>query len=185
MLIVTLLALVMAELSAQIRPPQDWAAADASTVRLEPSAFTDLPAPVRRYLERRGCTVPQSFASRTPHNVIRGRFSTSQQTDLAVLCSRSHVSTVLVFRGGDTGNVAELAETPDRNYLQGVGGQAIAFSRKIDAVSPTTIRRLSAVYNAPKPPPLEHDGISDSFLEKASVVRYWYRDRWLQLQGVD
>jgi hypothetical protein len=41
------------------------------------------------------------------------------------------------------------------------------------------------MYGGPKPPPLDHEGISDIFIGKASVVWYWYRDRWLKLQGAD
>ena len=40
-------------------------------------------------------------------------------------------------------------------------------------------------YGGPKPPQLDHDGIDDGFDGKASVVRYWYGGRWLQLQGAD
>src|SRR5262245_40328169 len=79
---------------------QAWQVGDASTVRLKPSVFPDLPVTVRRYLERRGCEVPQSFSDKTPHNVVRGRFTSATRMDIAVLCSKARVSTILVFRGG-------------------------------------------------------------------------------------
>ena len=41
------------------------------------------------------------------------------------------------------------------------------------------------LYGGPKPPPLDHDGINDMFVGKASVVWYRYQGRWLQLTGAD
>lgn len=35
------------------------------------------------------------------------------------------------------------------------------------------------------PPPPDHDGIKDIFVEKASVVLYWHGGRWVKLQGAD
>jgi hypothetical protein len=35
----------------------------------------------------------------------------------------------------------------------------------------------------PGSPQLDHDGINDVFIEKGSVVWYWYQGRWLRLQG--
>jgi hypothetical protein len=40
-------------------------------------------------------------------------------------------------------------------------------------------------YGGPKPPPMNHQGIDDAFLEKASVTYYYYRGKWLQLTGAD
>ena len=40
-------------------------------------------------------------------------------------------------------------------------------------------------YGGPEPPPIDHDGVNDVFAEKASVVHYFYRGRWLALTGAD
>jgi hypothetical protein len=32
---------------------------------------------------------------------------------------------------------------------------------------------------------IDHNGIDDAFLEKASITWYWYKGRWMQLQGAD
>ena len=37
----------------------------------------------------------------------------------------------------------------------------------------------------PEPPPIDHQGINYAFIEKASVVLYWYEGQWLCLQGAD
>ena len=110
---------------------QDWEQADRSTRRLLPAVFVDLPAPVRSELERRGCTVPQPFTSTRPANVIKGRFTSANQTDWAVLCSRQRASSILVFRGG-AAPVIEIASEPDVNSLQTVDGKgSIGYSRAI------------------------------------------------------
>jgi hypothetical protein len=140
---------------------------------------------VRDYLERRRCTIPQSVFDKTPHNVIRGRFMSATRTDIAVLCSVDRASTVLVFRGGATSEVSELARHPDEVFLQVVNPGVVGYSRALGVADPRYIREHHAALGGPQPPPLDHDGINDIFVEKASVVWYWYRGKWLQLQGAD
>ena len=164
---------------------QDWEAANAGTIRLKPSAFPSLPIRVRDYLERRKCAIPQSFLGKTPHNVVRGRFTSATRTDIAVLCSVDKVSSVLVFRGGATSEVSELAPHPDEMFLQVVNPGVAGYSRALGVADARYIREHHAAYGGPQPPPLDHDGINDMFVEKASVVWYWYRGEWLQLQGAD
>ena len=105
--------------------------------------------------------------------------------DLAVLCSVERVSSILVYRGSSTGDVAVLSPVPDRNYLQGVGGSQIGFSRAIHAADPEFIRDRHASFGGPDPPPLVHDGVNDAFIGKASIVWYWHDGEWLRLQGAD
>ena len=160
--------------------------ADRATIRLSPSAFPELPGAVRRELERRGCVIPQAFSNRTPHNIVRGRFTSSAHKDWAVLCSRRQVSSILVFRSGSVASVLELARQPDRDRLQHVGpGGVIGYSRALGVADPKFIKEHHEWYGGPKPPPLDHDGINDMFVGKASVVWYRYAGRWLQLTGAD
>ncbi len=165
---------------------QDWERADAATVRLQPSALPDVPTAVRQELERRGCAIPQSFSTKTPHNFIRGHFTSSDQQDMAVLCSKTRVSSILVFRGGSAASVAELASRPDRAFLQVVApGDVAGYSRALGVADPKYIRERHGRSGGPQPPPLDHDGIDDMFVGKASVVWYWYGGRWLRLRGAD
>jgi hypothetical protein len=165
---------------------QDRQGANAAMVRLKPSAFPELPVTIRRYLERRGCEIPQALSDKAPHNVVRGRFTSPTQIDIAVLCSKAGVSMVLVFRGGTTSAVGELAQRPDEGFLKVVdAGGVVGYSRALGVASPSYIREHHAAYGGPKPPPMDHDGINDIFVGKASVVWYWYRGHWLQLQGAD
>lgn len=163
-----------------------WREADAAVVRLSPTAFPQLPRRVRRNLLSRGCTIPQTFADARPHNVISGEFARRGQTDWAVLCSRGGASSILVFWGGSAKSVAELAKGADRNFLQTVGGNGkIGFSRSIGAVGREYIHKHYTEYGGPKPPRIDHQGIDDGYLEKASRVLYYHRGKWLELQGAD
>ena len=163
-----------------------WREADSAIVRLSPTAFPQLPRRVRRNLLSRGCTIPQTFADAKPHNVISGEFARRGQTDWAVLCSKSGVSSILVFWGGSAKSVAEVAKGADRNFLQVVGGNGeIGFSRSIIAVGRDHIHNHYREYGGPKPPRIDHQGIDDGYLEKASYVLYYHRGKWLELQGAD
>jgi hypothetical protein len=178
--------LAMAGLAGGYPVAQDWERADSEIVRLEPSAFGDLAPAVRADLERRSCLVPQTYMKGSRHNVVRGRFTSAGQLDTAVLCSTSHASSILVYPAGALAGVRELARYPDRDYLQIIGiGGVIGFSRSLGVATPQYIRRQLERYGGPPSPTLEHDGIDDRFLEKASVVWYWRQGRWLRLQGAD
>lgn len=163
-----------------------WSQTDVTTMRLAPAAFPELPLRIIRHLEARGCTIPQSFGDHAPHNIIRGEFAKKGQADWAVLCSRKRVSSIVVYWGGSVRSVSEIARTPDRDYLQIIDGNgSIGFSRMIDVVERDFMLEHYREYGGPKPPRLNHQGINDAFVEKASVVHYYHRRRWLELPGVD
>lgn len=184
---VKLLTVLFFGLVASWSTAQDkWAVADSATLRLPPTAFSQLPGSVVQYLQRRGCTVPQTYLSGEPHNVIRGEFERGGQSDWAVLCSRNGESAILVFWRGSIKSVSEVAKAPDSSFLQTITeGGKVGFSRMIEAVDRDYILKHYEAYGGPEPPPIGHQGISDAFVEKASVVRYYYRRRWLELQGSD
>ena len=185
-LTIAFFALLASSASTSAALRQDLHTPNRATVRLKPSAFANLPATIREYLERRGCEIPQSFTSKTPHNIIRGRFTTATQIDIAVLCSKGGISTILVFRGRTTSNVAELAPHPDETFMQVVdAGGVVGYSRALGVANSSHIRQHNNEFGGPKPPPVDHDGLEDMFGEKPSVIWYWYRGQWLQLQGSD
>ncbi len=166
-----------------------WETADRAVLRLPPSAFPTLPEIVKRDLERRNCTVPQPDPAaigptpdRDRHNVVHGHFQRRGQTDWAVVCSRNRVSTILVFWDGRTSNVSELEPRPDANFLQSSGVDTIGFSRTIAVASEAHIRDYFRRDEA-KPPVLEHAGIEDIFLGKASTVWYLRTGKWVRLTG--
>ena len=114
-----------------------------------------------------------------------GEFFVKGQISWAVLCSTGGQSGILVFRNDSDTKPDELARAEDRNYLQGDVGGVIVYSREVSVVERQYIVRHYRAYGGPEPPPIDHQGINDSFLEKASVVHYWYQGRWLQLTGAD
>lgn len=181
-----LLTLAVLPLAVGSHAQDRWKDADAATVRLPPAAFPQLPVNIVHYLQERGCTIPQTYLSREPHNIIRGEFLRPGQTDWAVLCSRNGRSSIMLFSRGSAKSVTQLAEASDENYLQTINeGGRIGYSRMIEAVGRDYILSHYRDYGGPRPPSIDHQGIDDGFAEKASVVRYYYRGRWLELQGAD
>ncbi|MCZ6760793.1 MAG: hypothetical protein O7D29_10570, partial [Gemmatimonadetes bacterium] len=79
----------------------------------------------------------------------------------------------------------ELASRPDRGYLQSIGNGQIGFSRQLSTDGRELMLAHYRAYGGPKPPPIDHQGIDDSFLEKASIVLYFHEGKWLQLTGAD
>ena len=166
--------------------PDKWELADAATVRLSPRAFRGLPSNVVQNLEARGCSIPQLFGSREPHNVVKGEFIQKGQIDWAVLCSRNKRSAILIFADGSSKRVTAIAESADREFLQTIDGAGnIGFSRAINAVRKDYLVKHHEQYGGPSLPPIDHHGINDAFAEKGSVVHYYYRGKWLQLQAAD
>ena len=153
-----LLSLSAAPLEAQ----DPWGQADLQTRRLPPSAFQQLPPPIRGDLEHRSCTIPQLWDASAPGNVVHGHFRTARGTDWAVLCSVNRASTLLVYWDG-----------------------RIGFSRGIGAVDSGVVREHYRYGEAQPAPLIDHDGISDAFVEKAPIVWYWYQGKWLELPGAD
>ena len=163
----------------------DWDKAASEIRRLPASAFPELPAVIRGDLDRRQCTIPQAYGYPRAHNVIRGSFTAKGQADWAVLCSQGGESTILVFKGGSIESVSQLAKGPDKNLLQVVGEGKIGYSRLISPVNGGSIVRYYREFGGPKPPPIDHEGIEDSFVGKASVILFYYSGAWLRLTGAD
>jgi hypothetical protein len=159
--------------------------ADQQVVRLSPAAFVELPKNVVIELQRRGCTIPQVPMVDGRHNVIKGEFAKPGQLDWAVLCSVERVSSILVFWDGSELEPAEIEKTKDIDRLQSWGGDKIVYSREITAIGEKQILEYYRAFGGEKPPPIDHPGIDDAFFGKASVVRYFYRGKWLHLTGAD
>jgi hypothetical protein len=186
----------MASIAPAPEPPRfqgpDW---DGTRIlRLRPSSFSSLPGPVVTRLRSLGCTVPQSdVPTRGPQNVVRGQFRRAGQHDWAVLCSRRGVSAILIFWRGSPDSWSEIALHPDTTFLQVTGSDAagrdtVAYSRLLGVAGRRTILDYHAFYGLPLPIPLsalDHQGIEDAFVGKASDIHYLHRGRWLELPGAD
>jgi hypothetical protein len=170
---------------AQTISQEQWETADRQVRRLLPTAFTQLPKSLIAELQRRGCTIPQVPMIEGLQNVIKGQFAKPGQTDWAVLCSIGRVSSILVFWNGSETNPAEIAKMNDIDRLQGWGGDKIVYSWAITPVGKEFVMEHFDAYGGPKPPPIDHQGIDDAFVGKASAVQYFYQGKWLQLTGAD
>lgn len=164
---------------------EEFQEADHAVVRLAPSQFPDLPTNLVRELENRGCAVPQELHATARQNVIRGEFKQRGQFDWAVLCSKDRVSTILVFWGGTEKAPSELAAAEDLRYLQTTGCNKISFSRVISPIGRKMILRSYEAFGGPEPPEIDHEGIEDAFVGKASVIHYFSDGNWLELTGAD
>jgi len=159
--------------------------AERRIVYLAPAAFKELPANVSRELQRRRCKVPQEAFTTKQNNIVRGEFVKPGQTDWAALCSNRGVSSILIFWDGSEKNPSVVAVAEDRSFLQGVTPDQIAYSGRISPVGRDFIMRHYNAYGGTTPPPIDHQGIDDAFIEKASVVHYFHRGKWLKLAGAD
>jgi hypothetical protein len=166
------------------RPVQ--AAPTTGTIRrLSVDAFPTLPPAVAGVLRARNCTVPQPFSHGPARNVIRGEFFAKGQIGWAVLCSVNDSTTLLAFRSDRDTNPHTLVTSEDRASLQGLGNDTVGYSREITAVSRDFIMGHYRAYGGPEPPPIDHQGVDDAFLGKASTTWYFHQGKWLQLQGAD
>jgi hypothetical protein len=189
-MILQLTALGFLVFAAPIRSQQtpstfDWGKAAKEIRRVQPGAFPELPPAIRNELNRRRCTIPQADGYPNPHNVIKGSFTDKGRIDWAVLCSQGGESSILVFRGDSIEGVSQLANGPDKSWLQTVGEREIGYSRMISSVNEVSITRYHREFGGPTPPAIDHQGIEDSFVGKASVILYYYRGTWIELTGAD
>lgn len=169
----------------EAKAQDNWEAANEEIIRLSPNEFSNLPKTVGNDLEKRGCTIPQSYNENEKHNVIQGEFKRKGQKDWAVLCSQEKVSSILIYWNGSIENVSRIASEDDKTYLQGIGNGKIGFSRAIGVSDAKYIYDHYKAYGGLKPPEITHNGIIDAFVEKASTVFYLHRGKWLNLQGAD
>ncbi len=153
--------------------------------RLPGEAFPGLPAEVAGVLRARSCTVPQPSLDGSPRNAIRGEFFATGESGWAVLCSVGNSTSLLAFRNDRDTNPDTVTTNDDRNFVQFLDGGGVVYSREITVADRDFMVRHYRIYGGPEPPPIDHQGIDDAFLEKASVAWYFHQGEWLQLPGSD
>ena len=157
----------------------EWTIADSLTLRLDPQTFPWLPGPIREYLENHDCYIPQAYYDTVPHNVLKGQFYRAGSSDIAVLCSHNRVSSILVFWNQGTDSVSEISKSADIEWLQGIGGDKIGYSRRILVAysrQDTTQIGSSA---------LDHEAIEDYFEGKSSTIYFYTKNHWQEIAGAD
>jgi hypothetical protein len=92
---------------------------------------------------------------------------------------------LLVFRNVADTDPMTVASSDDSMFAgTREDGQAI-YAHAISPVDRDYIMWHYRSYGGPEPPPIDHLGIDDAFLEKASVIWYFHQGQWLALQGAD
>jgi len=94
-------------------------------------------------------------------------------------------TTLLVFRNQLDTNPQVLTTSQDSGYLQGLENGEMGYSHGIGVANRDFIVSHYRAYGGPEPPEIDHHGIDDAFLEKASIVWYFHEGKWLQLAGAD
>jgi len=158
---------------------------------LSPDSFPDLPKPVRDSLVSRGCQIPIPGAGRA--NVIHGAFTAKGAIEWAALCSVHDTSQILVFNARDGTVVDSLNRSGDSGWIQGNGNHTWLFSRMIGVVSMSQLSFVPAdttseevvYYGAFLPKPIDHDGIDEAFLDKASTTFYFAQGHWISVASGD
>jgi hypothetical protein len=148
-------------------------------------SFPNLPAKIIEGLNRRGCTVPQTYEAHRPENVIHASLERPGSSDWAVLCSVDGTVSLLVFLGGEAANAEArplvLASAPEKQRLQAYSGSAaLGFNWGIDPASPEQIHQAQ-IGLANRPPKVDHDALADSVIDRATTYHFYARNAWTVL----
>lgn len=162
-----------------------WDAAERKIRRLPPDSFPGLPDAVGREMRRLECGVPQASDLSHAHNVLVGRFAAADQVDWAFLCSTGGASSIYVLWGGTEQCPTPISSAHDRSFLQGLGGDAIGYSRRLMTVERDRMVRYATAFGGPPVPPVWYQGIEDYFEGKASTVLLCRDGEWLTLAGIN
>jgi hypothetical protein len=154
---------------------------------IAPETFVEAPARVVAELKARGCMIPQASDGKA-HNVIRGEFIVRGQVDWAALCSRQGKSSILLISDHEK-KCPEHAIRQYAAYMQQIDRhKKTQYSRLIrKETRKGIVKRLGA---SEEPSPLareqvDHDGIEDVYVGKASTILYCTEGKWVELDGAD
>jgi len=140
-------------------------------IRLLPiPAFPALPQPIATALNDHHCLIPQTYEARRPENVIRGSFEKQGSDDWAALCSVNGSTTLYVFFQSQPGIPIALRQQRNIDWLGAeiVGAYGSAWGIALRRPSHIPIDKSNQLH-----PPLDHDGIEDSNIEKSTSIHYF------------
>jgi hypothetical protein len=153
-----------------------------------PESIQQLPTEVRQDLVKRQCLIPKYKGETENEDVAytMSHFRSKTSVDYAVVCHTPSlkIQNVLVYsrsKGAWTGEVIDTGEfdpAPDADKCWVTVG--IATPKYVvdhaKAYAPEELKSL---------PPLDHNGVNVELCEKASIVLYFSKGRWIGLQGAD
>ena len=153
-----------------------------------PESIRQLPTEVRQDLVKRRCLIPKYTGATENEDgaFTMSHFRSSTSIDYAVVCHipSLKIQNVLVYsrsKGVWTGEVIDDGQfdpAPDVDKCEVTVG--IATPKYIvdhaKAYAPEELKSL---------PPLDHNGVDVGICEKASIVLYFSKGKWIGLQGAD
>ena len=151
------------------------------------NSFPELPAGIQDALNRRGCTIPQTYEAHGPENVVHASLERAGSSDWAVLCSAQGTVSLLVFFGERTEGTqpAILASTTETQRLQAHGASTVlGFDWGIDRATPEQIHEAQNGM-AHRPARVDHDALADSVIDHKTTYRFYANGAWSRLQMPD
>jgi hypothetical protein len=142
------------------------------------SSFPALPRAVQDELNKRGCTIPQTYEAHRPENVAHANFEGRGASDWALLCATRGTVSLLVFFNGSTQPPAVLASGPETERLQAhdVSG-VLGFNWGIDPATPQQVAGAQTGLT-PHPPMLDHDALADTIVERKTIYHFYAKSAW-------
>src|SRR6202041_2443829 len=131
------------------------------------NSFPVLPLRIQNALDRRGCTIPQTYEAHGPENVVHGSLERAGSSDWAVLCSAQGTVSLLVFFGERTEGTqpAVLASTSETERLQAHGAtEVLGFDWGIDRATPEQIEEAQSGM-AHRPARVDHDAGAEAMID--------------------
>jgi hypothetical protein len=153
------------------------------------SSFPDLPAAIVDLLNRRGCTIPQTYEAHRPENVVHASLEQAGSSDWAVLCSAKGTVSLLVFFDAETGQAdakpTVLASSPETQRLQAHDPSGVlGFNWGIDQATPQQVHEAQSGLKR-RPAQVDHDALADSTVEHRTVYHYYAKSNWFLLDAAD
>ena len=153
------------------------------------SSFPDLPTSIVDLLNRRGCTIPQTYEAHQPENVVHASLEHAGSSDWALLCSSQGTVSLLVFFDGDTGQAEAkpmvLASSQETQRLQAHDPTGVlGFNWGIDPATPQRVHEAQSGLKR-RPAQVDHDALADSIIERQTIYRFYARNNWFVLETAD
>jgi hypothetical protein len=153
------------------------------------SSFPELPAVIVELLNRRGCTIPQTYEAHRPENVVHASLEHAGSSDWAVLCSEQGTVSLLVFFDGATGQAESkpviLASSPETQRLQAHDPSGVlGFNWGIDPATPQQVHEAQSGLKH-RPAQVDHDALADSTVEHGTVYHFYAKSNWFLLDTAD
>jgi hypothetical protein len=153
------------------------------------SSFPDLPAGIVDLLNRRGCTIPQTYEAHRPENVVHASLAQAGSSDWAVLCSAQGMVSLLVFFNGNSGQAEAkpmvLASSPETQRLQAHDPSGVlGFNWGIDPATPQQVHEAQSGMKH-RPAQVDHDALADSTIEHSTIYHFYAESNWSLLDTAD